>query len=143
MKLLKHYEYHAIMPEPFAIPLPVYFELYYDDLKLATYRIADELWIDYTYDNSYGISVITPEKDVISMSDIYFLFTCRVFERTFPYAAQELNILGLKDYNPFNIAKKTHGLMQNDKYWIRFPDFDDIDSYPKALEHFNKLHEKD
>ncbi len=140
MKLIKNYEYNPITPEPFEIPFPVYFELYYKDIQLATYRIADELWIDYTFDNTYGIPIITPEREPISIDDIYFLLTCRVFRKNYPGIVQELKLLGLNEYNPYYIVKKTHGLMQNDMYWIKFPGEDDVDSYEKAVENFQKLH---
>lgn len=29
--------------------------------------------------------------------------------------------LGLKDYNPYEIVKKTHGVSWNDYIWFRFP----------------------
>ena len=140
MKLIKSYQYTPVSATPFHIPCPTYFELYYEDVKLASYKITDENNIEYTYNSNVQIPLLTPERKNITINDIYFLLTIRVFPQYFPYAAAELQLLGLQDFNPYEIAVKTHGVMQNDRYWLKFPDIDDISSYYEAAEHFSELH---
>ena len=141
MKLIKAYQYTPVTAVPFEIPFPVYFALYYDSERIATYRILDESTIDYSYNQNTEIPVLTPAKNTITINDIYFLLTIRVFPRNSLYAAAELQQLGLNLFNPYQIALKTHGIIQNDRYWLKFPDIDDISSYGEAVENFVKLHQ--
>ena len=141
MKLIKSYQYTPVTAVPFEIPFPTYFELYYDDMKLASYKILNEDSIDYSYSQNVKVPIFTPEKNNISINDIYLLLTIRVFPMNAPYAAFELQQLDLQEYNPYQIALKTHGVMQNDRYWLKFPDHDDISSYYEAAEHFAQLHQ--
>ena len=140
MKLIKSYQYTPVTPTPFVIPFPTYFELYYDDVKLASYKILNEDSIDYSYNQNVKVPIFTPERSNISINDIYFLLTIRGFPISAPYAAAELQQLDLLEFNPYEIALKTHGVMQNDRYWLKFPDNDDISSYYEAAEHFTQLH---
>jgi len=48
----------------------------------------------------------------------------RVFSYDRPDRNELLNGLGLDEYNPIEIAKVTHGIMQGDTVWMRFDDED-------------------
>lgn len=47
-------------------------------------------------------------------------FEERCFSRERPDKDILLEIIGLKEYNPLDICKKTHGLVLNEFSWIRF-----------------------
>ncbi|MBF8984878.1 hypothetical protein IZY60_15155 [Lutibacter sp. B2] len=49
-------------------------------------------------------------------------FETRCFPQTRGNAAELLELLELKHYNPIAIVKKTRGLQNDDFYWIRFTD---------------------
>lgn len=44
----------------------------------------------------------------------------RVFPETRFNAKELLNLLGLSSYNRWGIIRKTHGVMADDEFWIRF-----------------------
>ena len=45
----------------------------------------------------------------------------RCFEEGRPDIKSKLKVLGLNEYNPLEIVKRTHGVSFNDYIWIRFP----------------------
>ncbi len=45
----------------------------------------------------------------------------RCFEKGRPDIDEILKHLGLKEYNPYEIVRKTHGVSHNDFIWFRFP----------------------
>ena len=52
---------------------------------------------------------------------IYSFLESRCFENGRPDLHKILSAHGLKDNNPYLWCKKTHGVMFNDFWWIRFP----------------------
>ncbi|MCD8021069.1 MAG: hypothetical protein LUF92_16290 [Clostridiales bacterium] len=49
------------------------------------------------------------------------IFEMRCWDKNRPDIMDILRHLGLKDYNPYEIIKKTHGVSFNDFVWFRFP----------------------
>ncbi|MCD8015598.1 MAG: hypothetical protein LUG99_21050 [Lachnospiraceae bacterium] len=49
------------------------------------------------------------------------IFEMRCFDRNRADIAEILMRLGLDEYNPYEIVKKTHGVSYNDYIWFRFP----------------------
>ena len=49
------------------------------------------------------------------------IFELRCWERERADINDILEYLGLKEYNPYEIVKKTHGVSYNDYIWFRFP----------------------
>ena len=45
----------------------------------------------------------------------------RCWEKERPDMDEILKCLGLKEYNPYEIVRKTHGVSSNDYIWFRFP----------------------
>jgi len=45
----------------------------------------------------------------------------RCWEKGRPDINEILNHLGLSEYNPYEIVRKTHGVSYNDFIWFRFP----------------------
>ena len=71
------------------------------------------------------------------MTDIYYLFSSRVFQNCTPYTYPELKLVGLEKYSVYDIIRKTRGITPFDTYWVRF-DGDNCD-YDTALDTWNKL----
>ena len=63
-------------------------------------------------------------KGVLSMEDLCDWFETRCFLRSRSDADFHLKALGLSEYSPYNIARKTNGALFEDTYWIRWADQD-------------------
>lgn len=59
-------------------------------------------------------------KGVETMDDLCDWFETRCFLRTREDADFHLEALGLTEYSPYNIVKKTNGALFEDNYWIRW-----------------------
>ena len=49
------------------------------------------------------------------------ILSMRCFEKGRPDAQEKLKALGLSEYNPYEIVRRTHGVSFNDYIWFRFP----------------------
>lgn len=58
---------------------------------------------------------------VISRNQLNKVLELRCFDRGRPDIMDILAHLGLTEYNPYEIVKKTHGVSYNDFIWLRFP----------------------
>lgn len=56
----------------------------------------------------------------LNLERVYEFLENRWFESGRPDLAQQLEYLGLSEYNPWEIVKRTHGVMFEDFIWIRF-----------------------
>lgn len=56
----------------------------------------------------------------LDLKRVYEFLENRWFERGRPDVLWQLEGLGLSEYNPWEIVKKTHGVMFEDFIWIRF-----------------------
>ena len=59
--------------------------------------------------------------DIITRNQLNEVLKLRCFEEERPDCRAKLNVLGLTEYNPLEIVKKTHGVSYNDYIWFRFP----------------------
>lgn len=57
----------------------------------------------------------------IDIYRIYEFLEYRCFEEARPDKVVILELLGLTEYNPWEIVKKTHGRLYEDFLWLRFP----------------------
>lgn len=55
-----------------------------------------------------------------TIENVYHFFQSRCFEETNYGLKDLLGLLGLQQYNPYDIVRITHGKMVNDQCWIRF-----------------------
>lgn len=60
----------------------------------------------------------------IATSTIDEFFRERVFPETGVNCKEILRQMGFKNYNAESIARKTHGILYNDLWWLRFDDED-------------------
>lgn len=58
---------------------------------------------------------------VMSRNQLNKILELRCFERGRPDIMEILGHLGLREYNPYEIVKRTHGVSYNDFIWFRFP----------------------
>lgn len=62
----------------------------------------------------------------IGVRNIYDFVKRRVFEESRPDKAELLSHLNLKEYNPYAIVRRTHGVSYDDYLWIKFEDDTDL-----------------
>lgn len=58
----------------------------------------------------------------IDLNRIYQFIEFRCFEEARPDKKELLKKLGLTEYNPWEIVRKTHGRLFDDFLWLRFPE---------------------
>ncbi|MCL2085972.1 MAG: hypothetical protein FWH05_00055 [Oscillospiraceae bacterium] len=136
MKIIKSNSYNVINSEPFDIQLPCEFELWWGNTLLSQYRISEDGVVDYSFNPETDIKILTSTKRALSLNDIYYLISSRVFPDKTPFTALEMARFGITEYNPFIIATVTHGMFLVDKYWFRFSDQEL--SYKSALEDYQR-----
>ncbi|MBO5265771.1 MAG: hypothetical protein IJZ65_00835 [Ruminiclostridium sp.] len=134
MKIIKANSYLPVSGEPFSLPLPLKLELYYSNILLCVYIISEDGTVDFTYNVNTDIPILTPVHRKLKIEDIYFLIRSRIFPDNPYIAPAELMRLGLSKYEPYDILLRTHGILQNDCYWLR-PGDEDID-YTGAMEYY-------
>lgn len=59
-------------------------------------------------------------KQEHNIDNLLLFFEERVFPSSRPDTYEMLEVMGLKEYNPLDICKKTHGKCLGDELWIRF-----------------------
>jgi len=94
------------------------------------------------YGESYMDSTILGLAEP-TMDSIYAWFEGRCFPRTRVDCDFLLKSIGLSEYAPYNIVRKTHGVLFDDRYWIRFIDephlkWVDVDPRQRSGSHVNK-----
>lgn len=60
-------------------------------------------------------------SNVMTRYQLNQILSMRCFDRNRPDAKEKLQALGLTDYNPHAIVRRTHGVSYNDYIWFRFP----------------------
>lgn len=80
-------------------------------------------------------------SDKVSLNDIHDFFDSRVFPETRVNAKQLLNDVGLTSYNSRTLVEITHGIMDDDFFWIRFPEERDTLTWEKVRSN-NVTHNK-
>jgi len=57
----------------------------------------------------------------VDLERVYLFLESRCMDRNRDCLDEYLDWLGLDEYNPYKIVKKTHGVMWEDFFWLRFP----------------------
>jgi hypothetical protein len=135
MKIIKSLTYNVVDTEPFELKLPVEFELFCGNTLLASYKVYEGGQVDYQFNPKAKDKILTSTLRPLTLEDIYFLFTSRVFPNQTPFTQIELDRFGVEEYNPYEIVRRTHGIMPTDRYWVKFAG-EDL-NHKKALEWFN------
>lgn len=106
----------------FTFPKPLEFEVLNKDRVVAKIKLnyANQK-VDLWQDRSAPIPHLPfPTKDKVTVSEVLDYFETRCFPRTRHHVDLLLKGLGLTDYIPTEIVKKTHGTMYEDFTWFRF-----------------------
>lgn len=59
--------------------------------------------------------------DIMSRNQLNEILALRCFDKSRPDREELLRAMGLTDYQPCEIVKRTHGVTYNDFIWFRFP----------------------
>ncbi|MCL1832648.1 MAG: hypothetical protein FWG45_07065 [Oscillospiraceae bacterium] len=138
MKIIKSFTYNVVDTEPFELSLPIEFELMHGNARLAAYKVHENEQVDYSFSASADKKILTSTSRPLTLNDIYFLFSSRVFSDKSPFAQAELERFGVSDYNPYEIIRRTHGIMPGDRYWLKFAGEDF--TFKQALARFNEYY---
>lgn len=135
--VLKCNRYRLVDNRSFDLPLPLKYELLKEDSPVAVYEVSEDEKVTCRIITKYKENMITPIYRPLDISDIYYFFSCRVFQDKTPFTMTELSLLGLEKYNVYDIIRKTRGVTPFDTYWLRF-DGDTCD-YETARNAWNSL----
>ncbi len=134
--VIKAYRYRIVDNSAFEMPLPMKFTVWKADAPVANYIISEDEQVSYTIITKFKELMITTIHRPLDISDIYYMFSCRVFQDRTPFTKPILERMGLEKYNVCNILRRTHGISPYDDYWIRF-DGEKI-TFDQAVEEFDK-----
>lgn len=97
-------------------------EVYDRDVKTAyIYISSDRKTIKYERFTK-GIEYMLPYAfDNPTLEQLYDFIESRCMDRRRTQMPKYLEVLGLAEYNPYEIVKKTHGVMWEDFLWMKFP----------------------
>ena len=135
--VLKCNRYRLVDNRSFELPLPMKFVLFKEDNPVAEYDISEDERVSCRILTKYKELMLTPISRPLTISDIYFFLSSRVFQENTPFAANALSLVGLEKYSVLGIAKITRGITPFDDYWLKFDG--DTFNYEQALDNFNKI----
>lgn len=95
------------------------FEVYWKDEITAVVRVRGAR-VEIAKYCEHPVKQIFAAKR-ITRHQLNRILELRCIERGRPDIQQILNHLGLQEYNPYEIVRKTHGVSYNDYIWFRFP----------------------
>ena len=134
--VLKSSRYRIVDNRAFEMPLPLKFTVLMEDAQICSYLVDEEERVSYDIITKYKEQMLTTIQRPLNISDIYYLFSCRVFQDRTPFTYPILDRMGLDKYNVYNILTRTHGISPYDEYWIRF-DGEKL-NYEQALKQFKE-----
>ena len=135
--VLKCNRYRLVDNRSFELPLPMKFVLFKEDNPVAEYDISADERVSCHILTKYKELMLTPISRPLTISDIYFFLSSRVFQENTPFAANALSLVGLEKYSVLGIVKITRGITPFDDYWLKFDG--DTFNYEQALDNFNKI----
>ena len=118
--VLKANRYRIVDNSAFEMPLPLKFTVWKCEAPICEYLVSEDEEVSYTIITRFKELMITTIHRPLDISDIYYLFSCRVFQDKTPYTYPILDRMGIEKYNVYNILRRTHGITPYDDYWIRF-----------------------
>ena len=95
------------------------FEVYWKDEITARVYVKKKNVIVSRFSDNPGRQLFAEKK--MTRYQLGKILELRCFEKGRPDIDEILNHLGLKEYNPYEIVRKTHGVSHNDFIWFRFP----------------------
>lgn len=97
----------------------LFMECYWKNEKTATVRLDKQ----YAYISRYTDNPVKQifYKDKLTRLEFGEILEDRCWDRHRPDINKIMALIGLDEYNPYEICKRTHGRMYQDKIWFRFP----------------------
>ena len=83
------------------------------EIDLKTKEVTCEEYSDVLFKQAFGLRPA-------NMDTVVWFFRRRCFPETQDGVEELLEMLGLKQYDPYSIVKKTKGMMWKDHCWVRF-----------------------
>ena len=93
------------------------FKIMKKDVCIADVTMAIKPLVSIHSDHFMDVAICSRITDLQSLND---WFETRCFPRSRADANELLEMLGLSDYNPYELIKRSHGAMFDDFYWINF-----------------------
>ena len=118
------------------MPLPLKFTVWKCEAPICEYLVSEDEEVSYTIITRFKELMITTIHRPLDISDIYYMFSCRVFQDKTPYTYPILDRMGIEKYNVYNILRRTHGITPYDDYWIRFDG--ETTTFEQACSEFDK-----
>ena len=97
----------------------LFMECYWRDEKTATVRL-DKTYAYITRYTNHPVKQIF-YADKITRFEFGGILEDRCWDKNRPDIKKLLSLIGLNEYNPYEICKRTHGKMYQDSIWFRFP----------------------
>ena len=100
--VLKANRYRIVDNSAFEMPLPLKFTVWKCEAPICEYLVSEDEEVSYTIITRFKELMITTIHRPLDISDIYYLFSCRVFQDKTPYTYPILDrmyIAKFKDYN--------------------------------------------
>lgn len=97
----------------------LFMETYWKNEKTATVRLDDKYAYITRYSQHPAKQIFYADK--ISRFEFGSILQDRCWDENRPDLKQLLAHIGLKDFNPYEICRRTHGKMEQDSIWFRFP----------------------
>lgn len=97
----------------------LFMETYWRDEKTASVYVDSK----YAYIKRYTTHPVKQifYSDKITRFELGKILEDRCWDRKRPDIDKILKLIGVDSYNPYEICKRTHGKMYQDKIWFRFP----------------------
>ncbi len=97
----------------------LFMESYWKDEKTASVRLDSQ----FAYITRYTTHPVKQifYADKLSRYEFGSILADRCWDKNRPDIKKLLALIGLDEYNPYEICKRTHGKMLQDHIWFRFP----------------------
>ena len=94
------------------------FSVYWADEKTADVKIESNRALIKRYSNSPIKQIFA--SDNISLYELGEILRSRCWEENRENLEKYLQKMGLSEFNPYEICRKTHGVMFQDKIWFKY-----------------------
>lgn len=94
------------------------FSVYWDNEKTADVQIMENKALIKRYSNNPVKQIFA--KDEIPLFELGEILTWRCWDKKRENIEKYLFKLGLTEFNPYKICRKTHGVMFQDKIWFKY-----------------------
>ena len=95
------------------------FEVYWKDEITARVYVKEKDVTVSRFTENPGKQLFAQKK--MTRFQLGKILELRCWEKNRADIGEKLTHLGLKEYNPYEIVKRTHGVSYNDFIWFRFP----------------------